>query len=148
MYGQQLTMRRRVAKSVWALAVNLVIWVIVPYYIGTLLANRVPDTPLTIPAFVYEFGVLFIILDVGAAFFTGMVWAVPLITGAALLGAVYLWLVANGGVLTFSAGGTSISLEFQLILYLLVIPPLWAAVRAPISYLIWKRDLTSHPMPA
>ena len=147
MYGQKLTTRKRIMKAMWALVLNVVIWIIIPYYIGVLLASRVPDTPLVIPSFVYEFGVLFIILDVGAAFFTGMVWGVPFISGAALLSAVYLWLVTNGGNLTFNASGTSIALEFQLILYLFIIPPIWGAVKAPLTYLVWRRSLASQPAP-
>ncbi len=146
LFGQKLTMRRRVAKAIWALILNVIVWVVVPYYIGTLLASSVPDTPLTVPTFIYEFGALFIILDVGAAFFTGMVWSVPFLSGAALLSAVYLWLVTNGGSLTVSAAGTTIALEFQLILYLFIIPPLWAALRAPLSYVIWKRSVSAQPV--
>ncbi len=123
----------------WALAVNVILWIILPYYIGTLLVGKVPETPLTIPTFVYEFGLAFTILEVGAAYLQGKAVSVPFISGAAILTAVYLWLVTNGGVLSLSVYGIELGFDFRLLLYLFVVPPLWAAIKAPISYLIWKR---------
>ena len=144
MYNPDVRMRKRIASAIWALAVNLVVWVVVPYYIGTLLAGRVPESPLVIPSFVYEFGVLFIFLDVGAAFFQGKAIAVPFLSGAAVLSAVYLWLVTNGGVLSVSASGVQVGLGFTLMLYVLILPSVWAAVRAPISFLVWRRAVLSQ----
>lgn len=138
-FGRKFTMKRRVAKAVWALIINAVFWIVIPYYVGTYLASRVPETPLAIPTFVYEFGILFIALDVGAAFFDGMAISVPFLSAVALLSAVYLWLVTNGGYLTFNASGTSIALGFKLLVYVLVLPSIWAAIRAPLAYLIWRR---------
>ncbi len=130
--------------AAWALVLNVILWIVIPYYIGTLLAGKVPETPIAIPTFVYEFGVVFIILDVGAAFFVGRAVAVPFLSGAALLSAVYLWLVTNGGALSVSTSGIHVSLGFTLLLYLLVLPSIWAAIRAPISYLIWRRAALSQ----
>ncbi len=81
---------------------------------------------------------LFVTLDVGAAFFQGMAVSGPFISGAALLSAAYLWLVTDGGYLQVTAGGTTIGLQFRLLLYVLVLPSLWAALKAPLSYLAWK----------
>lgn len=131
--------------AVWAFALNAIFWIVIPYYLGTLLAGKVPETPLATPTFVYEFGALFVILDVGAAFFQGKAVAVPFLSGAAVLSAVYLWLVTNGGVLSFAASGISFGLGFTLLLYVLILPSIWAAVRAPVSYLIWRRAALSQP---
>lgn len=144
-FGKTFTTRRRVAKALWALVVNVVLWIVIPYYIGTLLAGKVAGTPLTIPTFVYEFGILFTVLDVGAAYFDGMAISVPFLSGAALLSAVYLWLVTNGGDLSVAASGVTVGLEFRLLLYLLVLPSLWAAARAPLSYLVWRRAIQRFP---
>jgi hypothetical protein len=137
-------MRRRVASAVWALVVNAIFWIVIPYYLGLYLTTIVPNTPLTIPTFVYEFGIVFIILDVGAAFFQGMAISVPFMSGAALLSAVYLWYVTNGGNLHVTASGTSIFLGFQLLVYVFVMPSIWAAIRAPLSYLIWRRAINAE----
>ncbi len=145
MYNPNIPMRKRVMSAIWAFILNVILWIVIPYYIGSVLAGKVPETPITIPAFVYEFGALFIILEVGAAFFTGRATALPFLSGAALLSAVYLWLVTNGGVLSVSTSGIGISLGFTLLVYILIVPSLWAAIRAPISYLIWRRAALAQP---
>ena len=144
-FGKKVTMRRRILSAVFALVVNAILWIVIPYYVGTLLVNKVPDSALTIPTFVYEFGALFIILDVGAAFFQGMAISVPFLSGAALLTAVYLWLITNGGDLTVATAGIDVTLGFQLLLYVLILPSIWAAIRAPLSYLVWRRALKTEP---
>lgn len=144
-FGKTFSKKRRIAKAAWALVINVILWIVVPYYIGTLLAGRVGGTPLTIPTFVYEFGILFTVLDVGAAFFDGMAISVPFLSGVAVLSAVYLWLVTNGGSLSLVASGLTISLDFTLLVYVFILPSIWAAIRAPLSYLIWRRALRSAP---
>ena len=138
-FGQQVSMRKRIWSASWALIINVIVWIVVPYYLGMFLVRYVPDIPLGIPSFVYEFGALFIILDVGAAFFQGKGISVPFLSGAAALSAIYLWFVTNGGSLHITASGFTIGLGFQLLVYLFVLPSIWAAVRAPLAYLIWKR---------
>lgn len=139
-------MRKRIMSAAFALVVNVILWIVVPYYLGIFLVKYVPDIPLAVPTFVYEFGVLFIILDVGAAFFQGMAISVPFLSGAAILSAVYLWFVTNGGNLHVSASGITIGLGFQLLVYLFVVPSLWAAARAPLSYLVWRRASGKDPV--
>ena len=134
--------------AIWALVVNVILWIIIPYYIGTLLVGKVPDSPITIPTFVYQFGVLFTFLDVCAAYFRGRAISVPFISSAALFTAVYLWLVTNGGVLTLTVSGLSLGFDFRLLLYAIIIPSIWAAIRAPLSYTIWRRAAeNSAPAP-
>ena len=146
-FGRKVTMRRRILSAIWALAINVILWIVVPYYLGIFLVKYVPDIPLAIPAFVYEFGVLFTVLDVGAAFFQGMAISVPFLSGAALLSAVYLWFVTNGGNLHVATSGITVGLEFQLLVYLFIIPSVWAAARAPLSYFIWRRGAAAEPAP-
>ena len=126
---------------------NAIFWIVVPYYLGTLLSTRVPQSALTVPTFVYEFGVMFIILEMGAAFFRGKAAAVPFISGVALLSVVYIWLATNGGNLTVQASGISIGLGFQMLLYVLILPSIWAAIRTPFSYLIWRRAVRAQAPP-
>ena len=146
-FGRKITTRRRILSAIWAFVVNFVLWIIIPYYVGSLLVGRVPDSALTIPSFVYEFGALFIILDVGAALFQGMGISVPFLSGAALLTAVYLWLVTNGGSLTVMTTSIDITLGFRLLLYVLILPSIWAAIRAPLSYLVWRRSVAPPVSP-
>lgn len=144
-FGKTVTTRRRALSASWALVANVILWIVIPYYLGIFLVRYVPDIPLAIPTFVYEFGILFTVLDVGAAFFQGKAVSVPFLSGAALLSAVYLWLVTNGGTLHVAVSGITIGLGFQLLVYLFMVPSLWAAVRAPLSYLVWRREGTAVP---
>ena len=144
-FGKTFTRRRRILKALFALVINLVFWVVIPYYIGTLLVGKVGGTPLTIPAFVYEFGALFTVLDVGAAYFDGLAACVPFLSGVAILSAIYLWLVTNGGDLSVATSGITIALDIRLLVYIFIIPSVWAAIRAPISYLVWRRALRAAP---
>jgi len=140
-YGQTITTRKRVTSALWALVVNAVFWIVIPYYVGVFLTGKVPESALTIPTFVYVFGILFIILEVGAAFFQGKAVAVPMISAVALLTVVYIWYATNGGVLGVDTSGITLALSFRLMLYVLVLPSIWAAIRAPLSYLVWRRAL-------
>lgn len=144
-FGKTFTRKRRVLKALWALAINVVLWVVVPYYIGTLLIGRVGGSPLTIPAFVYEFGALFTILDVGAAYFDGLAACVPFLSAVAILSAAYLWLVTNGGDLSVAASGITVALDIRLLVYVFIVPSIWAAIRAPVAYLVWRRALRGVP---
>lgn len=147
-FGRKVSMRRRIISAVWALVANAIVWIVIPYYLGMFLVKYVPDLPLGIPSFVYEFGTLFIILDVGAAFFQGLAISLPFVSGAALLSAAYLWFVTNGGSLQVTTSGLDIGLGFQLLVYLFIVPSIWAAARAPISYLVWRRAPQDGPAQA
>jgi len=148
-YGKTVTTRKRILSAVWALVVNVVFWIVIPYYVGVFLAGRVPESALTVPSFVYEFGILFIILEVGAAFFQGKAVAVPMISGVALLTVVYIWYATNGGILGVETAGITIALSFRILLYVLVLPSVWAAIRAPLAYMVWrnamKAELSTSP---
>ena len=144
-FGKTFTTRRRIVKAQWAMVINVIVWVVVPYYIGTQLIGRVGGSPLTIPAFVYQFGALFTILDVGAAYFDGLAACVPFLSAVAILSAAYLWLVTNGGDLSVAASGITVALDIRLLVYVFIIPSIWAAIRAPVVYLVWRRALRRVP---
>jgi len=147
-YGKTVTTRKRIMSAVWALVVNVIFWIIIPYYLGVFLSGKVPESALTIPSFVYEFGVVFIALEVGAAFFQGKAVAVPMISGVALLTVVYIWFATNGGALGVETSGITIALSFRLLLYVLVLPSIWAAIRAPLTYLVWRRAMKTGLPPS
>jgi len=144
LYGRTVTTRKRITSAVWAFVVNVIFWIVIPYYVGVFLMGRVPDSALTVPTFVYEFGILFITLEVGAAFFQGKAVAVPMISGVALLTVVYIWYVTNGGILGVETSGITLALSFRVMLYVLVLPSIWAAIRAPLTYLVWRRALKTE----
>jgi hypothetical protein len=133
------TRRRRVLKAVEVVALNVVFWILIPYYAGVLLSSYAPSSPLTIPAFVYEFGLLITVLEVGAALTEGMAVSVPFVSTVSLVSALYLWLALEGGKIAVTAAGIGIVLGFQPLLYLIIVPSLWGAARAPLSYLVRRR---------
>lgn len=144
-FGKQVTWRRRIGRAAWALVINAVLWIVLPSFIAMFLAGRVSGTPITTPLFIYEFGALFIALDVGAALTEGMAVSVPLLSGVALLSAAYLWLATNGGDLAFSVSGVTIGLQFRLLVLAFIIPSLWGVLKAPLSYILWKRAPLKAP---
>jgi len=151
-FGQKISTRRRILKASWVLVLNVLLWIVVPYYVGMFLSKYIPSSPITIPVFVYEFGIVLTGLEVAAALTQGMAISVPFISGAALVSALYLWMITNGGNLAVSAQGTTLVLGFQLLVYLLIVPSLWAAVKAPLSYIVHRRNLQTevpaNPAPA
>jgi len=152
MFSQKPSMRRRVLKAAGILAVNLFLWVVLPYYLGSFLAGIAPTSPITIPGFIYEFGFVITALQVSAALTQGTFPWVPFTMATYIVEALYLWLATDGGEIGVNFSGNTLSLEFRLILLILIIPPLWGAVRAPLSYLAYRSSLTpklpsTGPMP-
>ncbi|MBI3840996.1 MAG: hypothetical protein HY297_03455 [Thaumarchaeota archaeon] len=131
--------RRRVIRAGWALVSNALFWVVFPYYVGTLLVKSLPSSPLTIPLFVYEFGLVITALQVASALTEGMVVSVPMLSGTHLVTAYYVWAVTGGGRLAFSAGATQFVLAFSLLVYVIIIPSLWAAAREPLAFVLQRR---------
>ncbi len=50
--------RRRILKAAGVLIVNVILWFVVPYYIGALISKQVPTSALAVPTFIYEFGAI------------------------------------------------------------------------------------------
>lgn len=146
-HPQKVSLRRRLLKAAGVVVLNLIFWVVIPYYIGVYLSSRVPSSPLTVPTFIYEFGFLMTALQVGAALTEGMALSVPFISATYIVGALYLWLATNGGDLVFEASGMNFALGFRLIIIILIIPSIWGAIRAPLSYGIYRRSARAPPVP-
>jgi hypothetical protein len=72
-----------------------------------------------------------------------------MISGVALLTVVYIWYATNGGILGVETAGITIALSFRILLYVLVLPSVWAAIRAPLAYMVWrnamKAELSTSP---
>jgi len=128
--------RRRISRAIVSLVINLILWVVIPSYLFGLISGLAPSNALTItPAFVYAFGFTITGLQVLGALTEGMAASVPLMTGSYVAMAYYIYAAVNGGTLALTAAGIGISLDFQPLLYLLVLPPLFSAVRTPLTYL-------------
>ena len=136
---QRRPLRKRILKAIWTSALNVAVWIVVPYYIGNLFANAIPGSPLTIPTFVYEFGIAITVLEAAAILAEGRAISVPFVSAVSLLMAYYLWLATEGGHIAVAAGGTKIVLGFQVLVYVLMLPSIWGAIKAPLDFLVRRR---------
>lgn len=89
-WGQRPRLRKRVAKAVFVLLVGVLVWTILPGYLGTLLSKQLPASALTTPTFVYLFGGIIVALQVAIALTQGMTVMVPLESAFYILVALYI----------------------------------------------------------
>lgn len=123
------------------LVVNVIIWVIVPSYVFGLISGALPSSPLPItPTFIYAFGAAITGLQVLGALTEGMAVSIPLVTGSHIALAYYIYAAVNGGTLALSAAGMGLSLDFRPLLYLMMLPSLFSAIRTPLTYLAEEHE--------
>jgi hypothetical protein len=131
-----VTWRKRIYHAVVQLVINLVLWVVIPSLVYSAISGLSSSSPLPVNlTFVYAAGATITGLQVIGALTEGMALSVPFVTGSHLASAYYLYAVVNGGIFAFSAVGVSLSLEFQPLLFLILLPSLFSAVRTPLAYL-------------
>jgi hypothetical protein len=137
----------RVSRAVITVVFNIVLWILIPTLLYGQLERGLPASPIVISSdFIYAFGVTITALQAIGALTTGMALSVPFVSGSYVAEAYYIWAAANGGLLAFSAAGMAITLSFQTVLFLLMLAPLFNAVKAPISYLLDQSE-ASRPSP-
>ena len=131
-----VTWRRRIFRAVVQLVINLVSWVVIPSLIYSAISGLSSSSPLPVNlTFIYAVGATITGLQVMGALTEGMALSVPFVTGSHFTSAYYLYAVVNGGIFAFSAAGVSLSLDFQPLLFLILLPSLFSAVRTPLAYL-------------
>ena len=139
--GPKVTWRRRVGRAAMLLAINILFWVVIPSFIYRALAGSLPSSGILLaPAFIYAFGAIITGLQVLAALTEGMTVSVPLVTGSYIASAYYIWAAVDGGTMVVSQSGIHLTLSFQPLLFLLMLPSLFGAVRAPLSYLLEDQE--------
>lgn len=129
------------------LLLNVVLFVFIPAILLRYVAILVP--PGSIPfslTLIYAFGAVITGLQVLSALTEGMGVSAAFESGSFLATAAYIWVVVDGGTLALSAGGLRFVLSFQPLLFLAVLPPLYGALRAPLSYLLDLHE-ASNPSP-
>jgi hypothetical protein len=144
--GVEVPLRRRVPRAILVGILNLVFWVLIPGLLGSLLAQTGESTPLTSMTFVYAFGLAITGVQVLGALTQGMALSVPFTTGGYLAQAYYIWLATDGGNLKFAASGVSIGLGFAPIVYLLMLPSLFSALRSPLAFFLDQSEV-NRPFP-
>ncbi len=141
------SLRYRISKAVIAVIFNIVVWILIPSLILTQLESGLPATPLTLSnGFIYAFGITITALQAIGALTMGMAISVPFVSGSYVAEAYYIWAAVDGGLLAFDAAGMGVSLSFQPLLFLLMLAPLFNAVKAPLTYLLEQNE-ASRPSP-
>ena len=146
MIGESYGKRRRVLRALVLLVINTVLWILVPSLISSEIVSLLPSTPLASLSFIYAFGAMITGLQVLGALTEGMVVSVPFFSGSYVASAYYLWVAGEGGVLSTNVQGLQLTIEFRLLLFLLVLASLFNAARAPLYFLLHQSEV-SRPAP-
>jgi hypothetical protein len=144
---EKIGWRRRIVRAMVLGALNIVFYIVIPsilfQYLNSLASGV--SIPLT-PTLIYTFGAVITGLQVLGALTEGMVVSVPFESGGYLATAVYIYMAADGGILALSASGFNFAFSMQPLIFLLVLPPLYGALRTPISYLLEYHE-AARPSP-
>jgi len=112
-------------------------------YVLSLISGSLPSSPLPITsAFIYAFGATITGLQVLGVLAEGMAVSIPLVTGSHIALAYYIYVAVNGGTLALSVAGMGLSLDFRPLLYLMMLPLLFSAIRTPLTYLAEEHEAT------
>lgn len=118
------------------LVFNALLWLVIPMFIAGYLSS-IPSYPLT-NSVVSSFGAVIVALQVGGALAEESAVAVPLLSGSYLAEAYFIWVATDGGHLAVTAAGLQVTLAFQPLLFLLMLPSLFSTVKAPLTFLLEK----------
>ncbi len=146
MIGERVPLSNRLFRAILLTVMNFVFWVLIPSYLGTLLAQSSQGVPLGSASFVYGFGLSITAVQALAALTQGMAVSVPLTSGGYLAEAYYIWAATNGGSLQVNASGLNMVLGFAPLVFLLILPALFGAIRAPIMFLLEQSEV-ARPFP-
>lgn len=146
MIGERVSRRSRVLRAIFALAANALLWIVTPSLLGSALHQLDPTSPLGIPAFVYAFGAAITGAFVLAALTHGQALSAVFSAGGYLAEAFYIWTATEGGNLSFNVTGVGIVLGIQPLVYLLMLPSLFSALRAPLTFLLDQSEV-ARPVP-
>jgi hypothetical protein len=144
--SERVPLRRRVPKAAFSLVGNVIVWILLPSFISSYLAASLPSIPLANLSFIYAFGAVITGLQVLGALTEGMAVSVPFVAGSYLVSAYYIWAATDGGMIPVSAAGVSIILSFRPLVFLLMVPSLFNAVKAPVTFLLEGNEVT-RPSP-
>lgn len=134
-----ITWTRRIGRASYALLLNFLLWVLLPAYLSGYISQAGISTPLN-DSFVIAFGATITGLQVMAALSEGSSLAAICSSGSYIAEAYYIWEASDGGRLVLTVHQSQVSLAFQPLLFLLVLPSLFSAVRTPLVYVLDKSE--------
>jgi hypothetical protein len=124
-----------VLHAVRVLLLNVLVWFVIPSYLFSLLQNSQTSLPVS-TTLIFTFGTIITALQVLGALTEGMAVSVPFNSGSYIASAYYVWVVLDGGKLSFSAQGLSLTLNFPVLVFLFIVPLLFNVIRFPLTYLL------------
>ena len=127
-------------RALYVLVVNLFLWVVIPSLIAAQLGPIFARLPLATLDFIYEFGAVITGLQVLGALTEGRAVSAVFSAGSYVASAYYIWAAGGGGSLTFEQSGITLTLDFRTLLFLLVLPSLIGAIRAPLKFLLEQSE--------
>jgi hypothetical protein len=136
MMAEKVPLRRRVFHAAYLLVVNVIVWVLIPSVVSSALGGILKTLPLASLTFIYEFGALITGLQVLGALTEGRAVSAVFSSGSFVAAAYYIWAAGGGGTLSFPVSGLTLTLDFKTLLFLLVLPSLVGAIRAPLTFLL------------
>ena len=139
--------RRRITRAVLLGVLNVILYILIPSILFQYLTSIAPGVPIPLTqTLIYTFGAVITGLQVLGALTEGMIVSVPFESGGYLATAVYIYMAVDGGTLALSASGLGFVFSIQPLVYILVLPPLYGALRTPLSYLLEYHE-AARPSP-
>jgi hypothetical protein len=130
----------RASKAAISAVENAIMWILVPSFLSGALARYAPSSiSLDLPM-IFAFGAVITGLMALAALTNGLGVSVPFRTGAYLAEAFYIWTFLDAGVLNIDVSGITITLSFETLVFIMALPSLFNAVRAPLQYLMEESE--------
>jgi len=130
---------RNIPRAAFILASNAVVWILIPNFLSNAITSYVPTTSLT-SSLVITYGIVVTALQTLGALTRGMAISIPFNSASYIASAYYIYVAADKGVLALSYSGIEIRISFPLLLFLLMLPSLFNAVRVPITYLLEESE--------
>lgn len=129
----------RIAKVIYTSFLNVLVWIFIPI----LFSRFTMPSPQTINLssnLVFTFGILITVLQALSILTEGLIISVPFLSGSHIASAYYIFSILNGGELSFDYQSFHIEFDFPLLTYLLMLPSLFNAIKAPINYLLEESE--------
>ena len=133
---KQVTWRRRIWRALIQLVINVIFWVVIPTLLYGQFSQITQSAHLPVSLdFIYAFGATITALQVLGALTEGMALSVVFISGSYITSAYYFWSALDGGNFAVATNGLNLTLSFEPLLFLIILPSLFWAIRAPLTYL-------------
>lgn len=141
MIGTPTPWNSRVSRAALVAIMNILLWIVVPYFFYNQFSGLVASSGSVgglalSPDYIYTFGAIITGLEVIGSLTAGSAISVPFVSGGYLASAYYVYSIVSGGSLAVAASGLQFVFSFAPLLYLLILPSLFAALKQPITFLL------------